>query len=60
MRAFVIYLFVSFGSLSLAFAQEAAKATKMIDLIRNKPGFASEIPATVCNEIFPFHKFINS
>jgi pimeloyl-ACP methyl ester carboxylesterase len=45
----------TFGWVQVVGAEQAS----MIDLIRQKNGFSAEIPAAVCNRIFPYHKIID-
>lgn len=54
---FLSFLFVH---VPFVFAQSPGnEQNSMINLIRQKAGFAAEVPATVCNQTFPFHKTIS-
>lgn len=54
-----IFLSLLFVNVPFVFAQSPGnEQNSMINLIRQKAGFAAEVPATICNKTFPFHKTI--
>ena len=60
MTSFLKIIFgVTISFTPAAFAQSNDSASfDMADLIRQKVGFAAEIPSSICNQSFPFNKII--
>ncbi len=53
----IFSLIISFCVVSI-FAKAEIDDNTFADLLRGKPGFAAEIPESICKSTFPFHKII--